>query len=144
LKGILHVSRKCTVAQWLSCCATNRKVVGSIPAGVIEILDLPENSVTSSGIVKGVSDHQVVIVEVEWEESFSEPHVKRVVSVYNRTDVSCLEIFLCDKFVIWASNGSNVEDIWNYLKNIVYGSIERFLPQTTLKKIADRGYCKRD
>jgi len=23
------------VAQWLSCCATNRKVVGSIPAGVI-------------------------------------------------------------------------------------------------------------
>ena len=23
------------VAQWLSCCATNRKVAGSIPAGVI-------------------------------------------------------------------------------------------------------------
>ena len=25
------------VAQWLKCCATNRKVVGSIPAGVIGI-----------------------------------------------------------------------------------------------------------
>jgi len=25
------------VAQWLSCCATNRKVAGSIPDGVIEI-----------------------------------------------------------------------------------------------------------
>ena len=25
------------VAQWLSCCATNRKVTGSIPAGVIGI-----------------------------------------------------------------------------------------------------------
>ena len=25
------------VAQWLRCCATNRKVVGSIPAGVIGI-----------------------------------------------------------------------------------------------------------
>ena len=25
------------VAQWLRCCATNRKVAGSIPAGVIEI-----------------------------------------------------------------------------------------------------------
>jgi len=25
------------VAQWLRCCATNRKVGGSIPAGVIEI-----------------------------------------------------------------------------------------------------------
>jgi len=24
------------VAQWLRCCATNRKVAGSIPAGVIE------------------------------------------------------------------------------------------------------------
>ena len=25
------------VAQWLRCCATNRKVAGSIPDGVIEI-----------------------------------------------------------------------------------------------------------
>jgi len=25
------------VAQWLRCCATNRKVTGSIPDGVIEI-----------------------------------------------------------------------------------------------------------
>ena len=25
------------VAQWLRCCATNRKVAGSIPAGVIGI-----------------------------------------------------------------------------------------------------------
>ena len=28
------------VAQWLSCCATNRKVAGSIPAGVIGIFHL--------------------------------------------------------------------------------------------------------
>jgi len=27
-----------TVAQWLRCCATNRKVAGSIPAGVTGIL----------------------------------------------------------------------------------------------------------
>ena len=27
-----------TVAQWLRCCATSRKVAGSIPAGVIGIL----------------------------------------------------------------------------------------------------------
>jgi len=26
------------VAQWLKCCATNQKVVGSIPAGVIDII----------------------------------------------------------------------------------------------------------
>ena len=28
------------VAQWLRCCATNRKVAGSIPAGVIGIFHL--------------------------------------------------------------------------------------------------------
>ena len=28
------------VAQWLRCCAANRKVVGSIPAGVIGIFDI--------------------------------------------------------------------------------------------------------
>ena len=28
------VSRGTAVAQWLRCCATNRKVAGSIPAGV--------------------------------------------------------------------------------------------------------------
>jgi len=27
--------RETAVAQWLRCCATNRKVAGSIPAGVI-------------------------------------------------------------------------------------------------------------
>ena len=32
---ILHIRRGTAVAQWLRCCATNRKVAGSIPAGVI-------------------------------------------------------------------------------------------------------------
>jgi len=31
----LFVSLGTVVAQWLRCCATNRKVAGSIPAGVI-------------------------------------------------------------------------------------------------------------
>ena len=35
---LLHITPKGTmVAQWLRCCATNRKVAGSIPAGVIGI-----------------------------------------------------------------------------------------------------------
>ena len=29
--------RRTAVAQWLRCCATNRKVAGSIPVGVIGI-----------------------------------------------------------------------------------------------------------
>ena len=32
LKNVIICTR--TVAQWLRCCATNRKVVGSIPASV--------------------------------------------------------------------------------------------------------------
>jgi len=31
------MKRETAVAQWLRCCATNRKVAGSIPAGVIGI-----------------------------------------------------------------------------------------------------------
>ena len=31
---ILHIMWGTAVAQWLRCCATNRKVAGSIPAGV--------------------------------------------------------------------------------------------------------------
>jgi len=34
----LLLQRRGSVAQWLRCCATNRKVAGSIPAGDIEIL----------------------------------------------------------------------------------------------------------
>ena len=33
----LNIVRGTAVAQWLRCCATNRKVVGSIPAGVTGI-----------------------------------------------------------------------------------------------------------
>ena len=36
---LLNLKKKvgAEVAQWLRCCATNRKVAGSIPAGVIGI-----------------------------------------------------------------------------------------------------------
>jgi len=66
-------------------------------------------------------------------EICTEPQVERVVTVYNKTDVSVLQTFLRDKFLVWASNGSNVEEIWNNFKNIVYESIERFVPHKTLR-----------
>ena len=53
-------------------------------------LDRPESSVTSSGIVQGVSDHLAVILEVEKEGTCTKPQVERVVPVYNKTDVSSL------------------------------------------------------
>ena len=37
LLPLLTLVRATAVAQWLSCCATNREVAGSIPAGVIGI-----------------------------------------------------------------------------------------------------------
>jgi hypothetical protein len=72
--------------------------------------------------------------EEEWEESGCEPQVERVVSVYNKTDVQGLQIFLRDKFALWASNGSCVEEIWNNFKNIVYECIEHFVPSKILRK----------
>jgi hypothetical protein len=60
----------------------------------------PGNSVTSSGTVQGDSDHLAVILEVEWEDTYTEPQVERVVPVYNKTDVAGLHIFLRDKFYI--------------------------------------------
>ena len=77
----------------------------------------PESSVTSSCIVQGVSDHLAVIPELEWENTCTEPQVERVVPVYKKTDVSGLQTYLRDKFVVWASNCSNVEETWNNLKN---------------------------
>jgi len=62
----------------------------------------------------------------------------------NKTDVSGLQTFLRDKFVVWASNGSNVEEIWNNLKNIVYEIIERFVPHKTFRKISDPEYYNKE
>jgi len=75
-----------------------------------------------------------VILEVESEDICTEPQVERVVPVYNKTDVSGLQTFLRDKFVVWANNGSNVEKIWNNLKNILHDSREHFVPPKTLRK----------
>jgi len=89
----------------------------------ISLLDVylvrPESSFTSSSIVKGISDHHGVMLEVEWVESGSEPQVERVVAVNNKTDILGLQTFLRDKFAVWASNGSCVEEIWNNFKYIV-------------------------
>ena len=80
------------------------------------------------------------MLEVEWVESGSEPQVQRLVPVYNKTDVRGLQTFLRDKFAVWASNGSCVEEIWNNLKNIVNECIERFVPSKILRNNSDTEY----
>jgi len=91
----------------------------------------PESSFTSSSIVQGISDHSGVILEEvvrQWLGSL----VLRVVPVYNKTDALGLQIFLRDKFAVWASKDSCVEEIWNNFRNIVYEPIERFVPHKIL------------
>jgi hypothetical protein len=58
-----------------------------------------------------ISDQLALIQEVEWEDTYTELQVERVVPVYNKTDVAGLQIFLRDKFTFWASNGRNVEEL---------------------------------
>jgi hypothetical protein len=83
--------------------------------------------------VQGISDHHAVILKADWEGSFFEPQLERVIPVYNKTDVLGLQTFLRDGFADWASNGSSVEQIWNNFKNIVHESLERFVPHKILK-----------
>ena len=52
-----------------------------------------------------------------------EPHLERIVPVYNKTEVLRLHTFLSDKFAVWASNRSSVEELWNNFKNIVHESV---------------------
>jgi len=81
---------------------------------------------------------------VEWKDTCSKPHVERVIPVYNKTDVSGLQNFLRDKFVVWASNGSSMEEIWNNFRNIVYETIERFVPHKILRKNSDAEYYNKE
>jgi peptidyl-tRNA hydrolase len=54
------------------------------------------------------------------------------------------QIFLRDKFTFWASNGRNVEEIWNNFKNMVDESIERFVLRKTLRKNLDPEYYNKE
>jgi hypothetical protein len=100
----------------------------------------PESSFTSSSIIQGIGDNYGVILEVEWEESSCEPRIETVVPVYNKANVLGLQIFFHDKFAVWASNGSCVEEIYSNLKNIVYECVEHFVTHKILRKNSDTSY----
>jgi len=46
-----------------------------------------ESSFTASSIIKGISNHHGVILEVEWEGNYCVPQVEKLVPVYYKTDV---------------------------------------------------------
>ena len=80
----------------------------------------PESSLISCNILPGISDHNGVLLEVEWDEISREPKVERIFSVYHKTDVLGLQAFFREKFSLWAGNGSCVEEIWQNFKDIIF------------------------
>ena len=62
--------------------------------------------------------------------------------MYNKTDVLSLQTFFREKFAVWESSGSSVEEIWNNFRNIVCESLERFVPHKILRKNSDPEYYK--
>jgi hypothetical protein len=81
---------------------------------------------------------------VEWGEKCREPQAEKLVPVYHKTNVSGLHSSLRDEFPSWASNGSCVEDIWKRFKEIVFESIDRFVPHKILSKNPDPEYYKKE
>jgi hypothetical protein len=66
--------------------------------------------------------------------------VDRLVPVYHKTNLPNLQRFLRGKFASWTSNGSCVEEIWKSFKEIVFESIDSFVPYKILRKIPDPDY----
>jgi len=62
----------------------------------------PESSPISYNILPGISDHNGVLLEVKWDEICRKPKVERIVPVYHKTDVLGLQVFLLEKFNLWA------------------------------------------
>jgi hypothetical protein len=80
------------------------------------ILDIylirPESLYISCDVVPGISDHNGVLLEVEWDEHRNGSQALRVVPLYHKTDVLGLQAFLREKFKLRAGSGSSVEEIW--------------------------------
>jgi hypothetical protein len=88
----------------------------------------PESSLISCNTVLGISDHNGVLLEVEWYAKCHEPQAERTVPVYHKTDVLGLQAFVREKFELWAANGSCVEEVWNSYKDIIFEGIKRYVP----------------
>ena len=64
--------------------------------------------------------------------------------MYNKTDVLGFRTSLREKFAVWTSNGSSVEEIWNNFKSIVCEGMERFVPHKILRKNSDPEYYNKE
>ena len=104
----------------------------------------PENSLISCNTLPGISDHEGVLLEVEWDELGREPKAERIVPVYHKTDVLGLQTFLREKFNLWTGNGSCVEEIWTRYKEIIFEGIKCYVPQKIPSKNPDPEYYTKE
>ena len=95
----------------------------------------PESSLISCNILPSITDHNEVLLEVEWNENCREPKIERTVLVYHKTDALGLQAFLQEKFNLWAGNASCIEEIWKSYKDIIFEGTNRYVPQKFWVKI---------
>jgi hypothetical protein len=104
----------------------------------------PKSSLISCNILSGISNHNGVLLEVEWDVICREPQVERIVPLYHKTDVLGLQAFLQEKFKLWAGNGSCIVEIWNSYKDVISDSIKRYVPNKALNKNPDPEYYNKE
>jgi len=97
----------------------------------------PGSSLISCYILPGISDHNGVLLYVEWDEICLGPKVERIVPVYHKTDVLCLQILRRVKLNLWAGNGSCVEELCKCYQGIIFEGIKRYVPKKILNKNLD-------
>ena len=87
------------------------------------------SSFISCNIVPWISDHNGVLLEVEWDEISREPKVERIVPVYYKTDALGMQAFLREKFNRWSGSGSCLEKTRKSYKNIIFEGIKHYVPK---------------
>jgi hypothetical protein len=94
------------------------QVVSGPPTGeaLLDINPLRhKSSLISCNILPEISDHNGVVLEVQWDEIFLQSKVDRVVDrivpVCHKTDVFSLQLYIGENFNLWPGDGSSVEEI---------------------------------
>jgi hypothetical protein len=67
----------------------------------------------------GISGHNGVELEVEWDEICRESNVEKIVSLYYKMGILGLQSFLWEKVNLWPGIGSCVEEIWKHNMHII-------------------------
>jgi len=66
----------------------------------------PESAFTSCSNVKVISDNCKILLQIYWGDNCLEHQVEILVSLYHKTNLPFLQIFLRVRFESWVNNGS--------------------------------------